>query len=237
MELAEGHPFIDRLYELLEGVEGEERELRYLTRNPSSEEVFRFPALSEAVQFLQEFGFGGRLGLSDIDRGKFDRQRGAVDTTVLLRLSGRVRTLLREAEGEVAEFVRTTTPATSREAAEPEQTTAVVAVEWVPRPKSGSQLVSEIADLLDEIIPLARSTNLPPDEAAITQLQRAQLITLLETTLALIKAPLVEKGLLKKVADAAQSGAAAAVQKQSEFALGFALKKLGDALLKFLGLM
>ncbi len=61
---------------------------------------------------------------------------------------------------------------------------------------------------------------MPPEQQALTQLERAQLITILETTLAVLKAPMVETGLLKKAGKALSRVVRKAAEKKVEEGLG-----------------
>ena len=74
--------------------------------------------------------------------------------------------------------------------------------------------------LLDEVIQRTRGANVPPEQQALTQLERAQLITILETTLAVLKAPMVETGLLKKAGKALSRVVRKAAEKKVEEGLG-----------------
>jgi hypothetical protein len=80
--------------------------------------------------------------------------------------------------------------------------------------------IQVVATMLDSILENVKHTNAPPEEHALTELERQQLIAILETTLAILKGPLVEKGLLKKARGALESGAAKAVEKGAQEGLG-----------------
>ncbi len=230
---------IDEIYDLQERVS---QEADWLRENASktNASLDHFSAIVDAVDFLDGQGFGSRLGLSDMDLGKFHRWRGDVGANVLLRLTQRVQSLLRELEGQVSHLAALSVSqqgdsANDSERPETEMRIAVQPIKWVVLPRrANAELIADISSLLDEAVYLARTTNLPPDKAALSDIERAQLVALLETTLAILKAPLVEKGLLKKVADAAKDGAASAVTKKAEFALGYALGKVGELIVKLL---
>jgi len=67
-----------------------------------------------------------------------------------------------------------------------------------------------------------------------SEIERVQLIAVLETALAMLKAPMIEKNLLKKAASMLKRAAAKAVEKQVEnafaFAAGFAAGKITELL-------
>lgn len=230
---------IDRIYELHDRIE---EDLSTLEREHDNDLIY-YPGIVEAVHFLDGFGFEGRLGLSTMDLSKFNRARGPVDTATIAKVASRVQSLLKEMEGDVRTMARDAP--VSPNAPPPPETDKdhkavsevfVQPVRWVPVPRrQHAELITHISSLLDEAVYLARMTNLAPDQAALSELERAQLIALLETTLALLRGPLVEKGLLKKVADAAKDGATSATKKHTEVALGYALGKLAEGALKLLG--
>ena len=72
------------------------------------------------------------------------------------------------------------------------------------------------------------------DQAAITEIERQQLIAILETALAMLKGPMVEPGLLKRLGDSAKSTAKKTIEKQAERAMGAGLESLAEALMSLL---
>lgn len=82
--------------------------------------------------------------------------------------------------------------------------------------------ISESIRLLGEVIQHATNSNLPPNERALTELERAQLIAVLKTTLKMLEAPMIETGLLKKGTAMLKSAAAKAIEKQVDNAFAFA---------------
>ncbi len=229
-----GLPTIDYIYELLEQLDLEEKDLK--KRKPRKAlDLYEFPTICEAVEFLDGQGYGNRLGLSAMDLDKVLRVRGSLVTAVLLKLSSRAQHLLREVEGELKGVSLSTLPLQEEPQEREETPFTVLATKWVPlRHDQNGELIATISTLLDDAISLARGSNLPPDRAALTALQRNELIALLETTLAMLKAPLVEGGLLKKTTDAALRGAASGLQKGVEIALSATLKKAAEQILLLL---
>jgi hypothetical protein len=74
------------------------------------------------------------------------------------------------------------------------------AIEWrdVPRTSEVKKQIAQVSQILDEIVSRVRRSNNAPDDRYITEIERKQLIAILETTLAVLKAPIIEKGLLLK---------------------------------------
>ncbi len=72
----------------------------------------------------------------------------------------------------------------------------------------------------------------------MTDIERAQLVAILETTLAVLKAPMLEPGLLKKAARVAKEIAEKTARKKVEEGLGvglsYAAKKLWELIASLL---
>lgn len=235
-----GSALLDHIYELIENVQLDlERLSSEYDRRTSKVEIVQFPAIYDAFELLSEYQYERRLGITAIDLDKFARMQGSVQPVTMRRVGTRAITLLRELEGQVA---RETIPAISidehpqpEEAAERRLDVRVSVIEWTGVDhRRNAGLIAEISTLLEESVRLARGTNLPPPERALSDIERAQLIALLETALQMLKAPLVEKGLLTTLKNAAKAGAENSVQKHSELALGFGLSKLWDLIVKLL---
>ncbi|MEO4042426.1 hypothetical protein AAFN47_12550 [Hoeflea sp. CAU 1731] len=231
---------IDIIYEILDELEEDVRKLQADRRK--SVEVYNYNGISEAVQFLDELGFSNRFGLSGTDLYKFHRLNGTVNISVLRQLASRLMTLMREAEGTIRSIAdtsrKTLAPEDSSSSDPPEKALQVVAIEWVRNDRAqNAELIAELTELLDEAVSRASNTNLPPDKAAFTEFQRKALIDLLETALQMLKAPLVEKGLLKRLGNAAEEGANTAVKKGAEIGLGLALKRVLELLTRFTDLL
>lgn len=236
-EEAEAVGAIDQLYDILEMLEDDVNDLETATRERVN--VFRYQGIFEAVSFLDELGMSSRLGLSAMDLDKFQRMSGMIDNMILRQMTGRLKSLLREAEGTIRSIAAAPIAAASppaRQAGSAEASVQVVAVEWVSNDRDkNADLIADLTELLDDAVTRARGTNLPPQKAAFTEFQRKALIDLLETAVLMLKGPLVEKGLLQKLGDAAGDGAATAVKKGAEVGLGFVLKRLWGLLTQFLG--
>src|SRR3569623_2262041 len=234
-EVPTGSAIIDHIYEILEYLDDDEAALKEdLTRGQIY--IDQYSGIYTAVEFLLEQGYGPRPGLNAMDLAKFEQLKGHVRDDVLRSLGGRCRSLLREVEGEVHATHTLLTAADPlddtliRRRPEPsrDQATVVPVVQWVVLPQAdNADLIAEIVERLERAYELAVSTNLPRHKAALTDSERAHLIAVLETTVALLReAPLVEKGLLNRLKDVAASGAAITVEKQSEVALGFVIAEV-----------
>lgn len=98
-EEAEGIGAIDQLYDILEMLEEDVKDLETAKRERVN--VFSYQGIFEAISFLDELGMSGRLGLSAMDLNKFQRMSGTIDNAVLRQMTGRLKSLLREAEGTI----------------------------------------------------------------------------------------------------------------------------------------
>lgn len=232
----EGIGAVDRIYEILDMLEEDSKELEGARHK--AVDVFRYQGIFEAVEFLDELGLSNRLGLSDMDLDKIRRVSGSVSSSVLWPLTGRLKSLLREVEGMVRSIAVAPPASPAIEAPSPPEpadaAVHVVAIEWVRNDRDkNAELIADLTGLLNEAVTRARSTNLPDDKAAFTEFQRKALIDLLETALQMLKGPLVEKGLLRRLGDVAAEGATRAVKKGSEVGLGLALKRLWELLTQY----
>ncbi|MCQ1834862.1 hypothetical protein [Neorhizobium galegae] len=105
---------------------------------------------------------------------------------------------------------------------------------YVRRGSPAKEIIADVSERLDEAVLLAKATNLDEDQAALTDIERAQLIAILETTLAVLKSPMVEPGLLKKTARVAQEVARKAASTKAEEALGKGLEYVAKRILELI---
>ncbi|MFK5596819.1 hypothetical protein ACFZ8E_07420 [Methylobacterium sp. HMF5984] len=83
--------------------------------------------------------------------------------------------------------------------------------------------ISATSVLLDSIVVQVKRSNLPPDQQAITDIERNQLIAILETTLGLLRNPvMVERGLMNKMKDSLAKVAKKSAEKELEQGIGHA---------------
>ncbi len=239
---------LDQIYELLEGLEEEVVDIREAKRGYGQKvNVYQYPSIFDAISLLDEFHYSSRLGLNANDLGKFLAAAGTIDGSILPRLASRCISLLKELEGEVAADLphpvdgtpspssEVTTDELEEDASSASRALEVKVEGWVAiHRQTNSNLIAQLSDLLGEVIILARNVNLPEDRQALSPLERAQLVTLLETALTMLKAPLVEKGLMRTLRSAATKGAETATTKGTELALGYMLKKVGELIIKLL---
>jgi hypothetical protein len=104
------------------------------------------------------------------------------------------------------------------------QSRALWVAEWVSlNPRDVQSKISELSLCLDGIVLLIRGANKAPcDEILLTDIQRQQLIAVLETALAMLKSPMAELGLLKRLGNWLKKIAVTAAQDEIETALSTA---------------
>ena len=168
--------------------------------------------------------------LKDIDA----RVRGPVMIAVLSHTQGYLRKLKEVHAADASRTEKLDDRFLEVAAAHPPQAIQIWTEQWV-FVKGGSrakEIIMAVTELLEEAVLLAKANNLPEDQAALTDIERAQLIAILETTLAMLKAPMVEPGLLKKTATIAKEIAQRTAKKKAEDALGtglgYAAKKIAE---------
>ncbi len=234
---------LEEIHEMLDAIE---QSLSRLKAANLYDKVMPMSYIPEAAAVFIDMDMNGTLhslGINPSVANKlktFDaRLRAPVMIAALSRTRSYLRTLESEhggdepgAEPEADPDVRTQDIAT----AHPPQPIQVWAEQWVyvKRGSRAKDIIAAVSELLDEAVLLAKTTNLPEDQAALTDIERAQLIAILETTLAVLKAPMVEPGILKKTARLAKEVAERTAKKKAEEALGSGLDVAANRILELI---
>ena len=106
--------------------------------------------------------------------------------------------------------------------------------QWVNVKEHASvqQLISELTPVLNEILMRHRGDNRIGDERTLGELEEAQLIAILKTSLSVLDSPMIEKSLLKKASHelkkAAEKSAEKKVQEGVRDLYQVAVKKIGE---------
>jgi hypothetical protein len=161
------------------------------------------------------------LGVNPSILTRFLHMRGSVRKLDATKVANRIRTLLKSQD----QSYKSAPPVPL---AEPDRRPDVVpqfairGERWVSvRTTSEIELkIATLASILDSIIQQAGRSNVPEDEQALSQIDRQQLIAILETALNVLRSPIVESGLMKKARDALVKGAASAAEKGVQEGLG-----------------
>jgi hypothetical protein len=235
---------VHRLLDLLDTAVGEID----AARSAKSIKVEQLPVLSEVVLEVLDWSntayVENKLGVNPSILNKFVRMRGSVNPRQARMLADRLRTYLRsEDQRTVPSAIRPQTaqlqiasepPAVTIKAVRPAVT--IKAEQWV-QVATTSQIKAKIAvvsALLDDIIVQVSRANAPEEDQVLTQLERQQLIAILETALQVLKSPLIERGLIKKAADMMKKGATSAAEKGLQRGLGLLMTEAGQRLLELL---
>ena len=100
----------------------------------------------------------------------------------------------------------------------------------IPNDPNIKAKIAEVSGLLEQLVRMAKGSNASGDHAALTDIERASLIAVLETALAVLKSPHAEKGLLQKLKDMLGKTAKQAAEKETEEAFGTAADLAKNAL-------
>jgi hypothetical protein len=92
------------------------------------------------------------------------------------------------------------------------------ATEWrgFPRNNDVKIYIAEISRLLDDVVQEMRQSNNDPSLQYLSEIERQQLRAILETALIMMKAPLVERGLLQRATEGLQNAILKAAEKGLE---------------------
>lgn len=253
MNIQEVHQLIDDLDEIINELSSDKRD------EVEASELYQ---LSWIVEQVLDFGTAyspetWSLGISAPLLNKIRRMRGAIklrDARIVAdRIKGYLRSLDQRTDDnddfivDETELVDEVLDSDSGPKAEPSvvQTTpssvsfTFSAEQWTLIGNSGDAKakIHAISHLLESIVEQSRSSNLPPEDQMLTELERKQLIAVLETVLAVLKAPMVEKGLLKRAGEALQRAAVSAAEKGVQKGIGnlaeMAAQKIGEFLSTF----
>ncbi|TPP11995.1 hypothetical protein FJQ55_00710 [Rhizobium glycinendophyticum] len=226
-------------------LDGVERSLSRLKAANLHDKLMPMTYIPEAYSVYVDLDLNGVLhsiGINQSVVNKLKNIDAKLRAPVMIAALSRTRSYLRTLESE---FGGDQLPAEHQDLdrliqqaidAHPPQPIQVWTEQWV-YVKQGSrakQIISDVSELLDEAVLLARTTNLPQDQAALTDIERAQLIAILETALAVLRAPMVEPGLLKKTARVAKEIAVRTAKKKTEEALGTGLEHIAKRILELI---
>jgi len=233
------HP-IEEVHRLLDKLDSEVKEelAAIRTRDVDAAEL---PELSQVI--LELLGWTNTaymentMGIHPSVLSKFVKQRGRVNLSDARILADRVRSYVRgqdyafdATQYELGihrwRFAAEDEKAFQREEQRlsklPAAPLSVRAEIWVAITPTATikTKIADLASLLESIVQHVNLSNLPPDEQALTEIERAQLIAILETSLAILKSPMAEKRMLKAAGDFLKKGAEKAAEKQVQDGLG-----------------
>lgn len=250
---------MDQLHELIDELEGELEVLNGYSDKNIEVSPAHFSGIIETA-FLLSDGVGYGSALESLLRvpapmiNKITRNYRSMRVGDLYTIAEKMRASLRSIEGEIAAQTHETldrkdeegpidVPKTTGTAigtigplmAQASATVGypkVVASRWVflSETKSTKDLIKGISASLDQIIMISKGSNLPPDQASLTAIEKAELIAVLETALQMLKAPMVEEGLIKKLMKLLKG----TIQRNAENSTDSAISQLSKETLRML---
>jgi hypothetical protein len=221
---------IEDVHRLLEGLES----LLSILRSPGPERIL-VEQLPELFETIHELGgwrnttyLQTKLGINGSLLNQFMQLRGSIQRSDALKIADRLRSYLRshdQATDAPDQQVRQSSVPAKRKSSERKAarlTTTIKADHWIAlRESSEIKLkIGAIASLLDSIVQQIRHANAPPEDQILTDIERQQLIAILETALNVLRSPMVEKGLLRRATSTLQKAAENAAEKSIQQGLG-----------------
>lgn len=236
------HPLED-IHRLIDTVEAA---IRVIDSAPTdSIQIQTIPELSEVI--LELLGWTNtayiqnELGINPSVLTKFVKVRGVIQTNLARRIADRIRSYLKSQDQPFLQ--PDLKPAKEKKKPEPKpkaaSATAFVGEQWVAvRTTSEVKMkIGAIAALLDSVIVQTKGANEPPDQQILTEIERQQLIAILETALNVLRSPLVEKGLLTKTQSVLKKSAESAAEKGVQQGLGKLMEGTGARIMELIGML
>lgn len=241
---------LDRVHELLDGLECDLGSLQAELGQEEQVDPASLPHICDAAQeiFGLWSGYGSdmatRLHVPPALINSFVRTFRSVYATDATILASKLISYLKSVEGEynaVANLDDSRSDNLPRTAEDPQRPPAAAtksfnASVWAPIPEADEikAQIAQISLLLDSVVRLARTTNLPEEERSLSAIERAELIAILETALLILKAPLAEKSLLDRASEQLKRTAGKVAAKKTETALGQLADEAARALWEFI---
>lgn len=94
--------------------------------------------------------------------------------------------------------------------------------------------IHDVGAILDGILTQISKANVAEHQQLLTDLERAELVAILETTLNLLKSPMVETGLLTKAKTELQGHARKSLDKKIQEGLGSSMTRAAELLAELL---
>lgn len=176
------------------------------------------------------------LGINSAILSKFVKMRGTIHRQQALMVAERIRTYLKS-ENNGKDFLEV--QSVDLPSIAPPRLKDVVFVQaeawsFIPDEPTIKDKIGDVSKLLDSIVRQVRSSNLPVEKQALTEIELQQLIAVLETALNLLRSPMIEKGMIKKAGELLTKSAKQATEKQVQEGVG-GLMSVGAKLLLELG--
>ncbi|HZP68727.1 MAG TPA: hypothetical protein VFB29_02180 [Pseudolabrys sp.] len=225
---------IDEVHRYLETADSARRRID-ATRGESID-IVDLPELIDLA-----YGIDGPIGINSSLLNRIRQIRGRIRKRDAFKIADRYRIFLKSQDQAFAKQVRTQRPKRQTKptlSTKPHASSsrAILAERWVVLGSSGDLKVKigAIASLLDGIIHQINHSNAPPDHQVLSEIERKQLIVILETALNVLRSPMIETGLLKKASSALKSAAKSAVERKLQEGLGSVMHNASERILELL---
>lgn len=235
---------LDDVHRLLDGLDSLLIRLR-----SSGPEKIRVDELPELFETIHELGgwrnttyLQGKLGINGSLLNQFMQLKGSIRRSDALKIADRLRSHLRsqdQATNQPVVIDRDRLRKKPRKKSPQKTSIAIKAEQWISlRETSEVKLkIAAIASLLDSIIQQVRHSNVPPEDQLLTEIERQQLIAILETALNVLRSPMVEAGLLKRTTTTLRKAATSAAEKGVQQGLGKLMDGAGARIIELLALI
>lgn len=172
------------------------------------------------------------LGINPSLLNKFVKMRGSVKKRDAFKIADRVRSFLKS-QDQLS--VKPTIDQKSRKTRKKAITYAAERWVFVGGESDVKQKIGLVSVLLDGIIAQTKGANAPAEEQGLSEIERQQLIAVLETALNILKSPLVETGILreaeKSLKDASAKAAKGELQKGLSRLMEMGAGRIGELII------
>ncbi|WMT75991.1 hypothetical protein [Bradyrhizobium sp. Ash2021] len=237
------HP-IEDVHRLIDTVEEATREI---DRAPTdSIQIQQIPELSAVI--LELLGWTNtaymenELSINPSVLSKFVKMRGVVRKPLARKVADRLRSYLKSQDQAFLQPDVMQPPngeTKTKPKSGPIGGDTFVGEQWVAV-RTASEIkmkIGAISSLLDSIIVQTKGANEPADQQVLTEIERQQLIAILETALNVLRSPLIEKGLLKKAQMVLKRGAENATEKGVQQGLGKLMDGAGARIVELIAML
>jgi hypothetical protein len=175
-----------------------------------------------------------RLDTSPAILSKIIHRSGYVKAKDAIQLLDRIRSFLLEIENSHAVATDSASDGSSPQSTKELTSPDVKTEKWVvvDHSKPVANLIESLTDTLEKIVHHLKTNNSLAELDAVSQLRIARLKAVLETTLKLLDAPMMEKGILKAAGEFSTEVAKDFAKDELKKGMGHLLSIAGDQLLK-----
>jgi hypothetical protein len=217
-----GDPSLEDIHRLLEMADEASSEAASITGETI--DAGDLPTVCELVMEVLDWSrtaYGeDSLGISPTILNRFLKMRGIVRKTDAIVVVDRTKNRLRSQDQISVKAVPARRSPRRKRGRPVEVATpfSFKAEQWVAVTSTSPNApkIAALASILDSIIQQAIHSNAPEDQQALTKIEREQLIAILETALNVLRAPIVETGLMKKARAVLEKAAISAAEKGTQ---------------------